>query len=158
MAAVKGKAVVAQGGGPTAVINQTLAGLVLEARNHPEIETVYGAVSGTRGVLDDSFVDLGRETAENLERVALTPSAALLSTRDKPDEKYCAGMFGKLQAHGVHWFFYIGGNDSADAVRILSGQAAKAGYRSGACTCPRPLTTTSCSTTTRPGIRPRPGS
>ncbi|MEO8858097.1 MAG: 6-phosphofructokinase, partial [Burkholderiaceae bacterium] len=72
-----GKILVAQGGGPTAVINQSLVGVVLEARRHHAIEMVYGARHGVRGIIDDDFVDLTQETHQNLELVAATPSSAL---------------------------------------------------------------------------------
>ncbi len=122
------KILVAQGGGPTAVINQSLVGVVLEARRHKRIDLVYGARHGVRGIVDEDFVDLTRETSHNLELVAATPGAALGSTRDKPDLAYCERIFQVLRAHGIGHFFYIGGNDSADTVRIVSAQARAAGY------------------------------
>ncbi|RJF96635.1 6-phosphofructokinase [Noviherbaspirillum cavernae] len=123
-----GKILVAQGGGPTAVINQSLAGVVLEARRFPDIERVYGARHGVRGIVNEDFLDLTQETSHNMELVANTPSSALGSTRDKPDVKYCQDIFEVLRAHGIGSFFYIGGNDSADTVRIVSAEAQKAGY------------------------------
>ncbi|HEU0198811.1 MAG TPA: 6-phosphofructokinase, partial [Burkholderiaceae bacterium] len=123
-----GKILVAQGGGPTAVINQSLAGVVLEARRLRDVRLVYGARYGVRGIVDEDFVDLTQETSHNLEGVAATPGSALGSTRDKPDLKYCQEIFRVLQAHGIEHFFYIGGNDSSNTVRIVSEQAAKAGY------------------------------
>ncbi len=123
-----GKILVAQGGGPTAVINQSLAGLVLEARRHGAIGRVYGALHGVRGIVDENLVDLTRETTVNLEAVAATPAAALGSTRDKPDLAYCQEIFKVLAAHGIGHFFYIGGNDSSDTVRIVAAEAQKAGY------------------------------
>lgn len=122
------KILVAQGGGPTAVINQSLAGVVLEARRFPQIGAVYGAYHGVRGIVDQDFTDLTRETEGDLERVAQTPSAALGSTRDKPDVKYCQEIFKSVRAHGIGSFFYIGGNDSADTVRIVSEAARAANY------------------------------
>jgi len=119
------KILVAQGGGPTAVINQSLAGIALEARKHSGINTVYGAFHGVRGIINQDLVDLSKETRENLEAVAETPAAALGSTRDKPDRKYCEEIFRVVRAHGIGAFFYIGGNDSADTVRIVS-EAARA--------------------------------
>jgi ATP-dependent phosphofructokinase / diphosphate-dependent phosphofructokinase len=119
---------VAQGGGPTAVINQSLAGLVLEARRFGTVTQVLGARHGVRGIVDDDLVDLGRETVENLEAVAATPAAALGSTRDKPDAAYCQAIFATLQRRQVTHFAYIGGNDSADTVRIVSEEAARHGY------------------------------
>ena len=122
------KILVAQGGGPTAVINQSLVGVVLEARRHKGIDLVYGARHGVRGIVNEDFVDLTQETSHNLERVAGTPSSALGSTRDKPDQAYCQKIFRVLQAHEIGHFFYIGGNDSSDTVRIVSQQARAAGY------------------------------
>lgn len=122
------KVLVAQGGGPTAVINQSLVGVALEARRFPGIDHVYGARHGVRGIVDEDFVHLTQETSHNLEMVGNTPSSALGSTRDKPDVKYCQEIFKVLQAHDIGNFFYIGGNDSSDTVRIVSGEAQKAGY------------------------------
>ena len=123
-----GKVLVAQGGGPTAVINQSMVGAVLESRKFRNVDLVYGAHHGVRGIVNEEFLDLTQETGHNLELVAQTPSSALGSTRDKPDLKYCQEIFKVLQAHGIAYFFYIGGNDSSDTVRIVSEQAHKAGY------------------------------
>lgn len=123
-----GRILVAQGGGPTAVINQSLVGVVLEARRFPQITRVYGALHGVRGIVDEQFIDLTQETVANLELVAATPSSALGSTRDKPDIAYCQKIFEVLRAHEIEHFFYIGGNDSSDTVRIVSLEAQKAGY------------------------------
>ena len=83
------KALVAQGGGPTAVINQSLAGVVLEARRFSNIESVYGACHGVAGISPENIVDLGQETTQQIELVAAMPGSALGSTRDKPDTRYC---------------------------------------------------------------------
>ncbi|MBC7501078.1 MAG: 6-phosphofructokinase [Herminiimonas sp.] len=123
-----GKILVAQGGGPTAVINQSLVGVALEARRFRQVERVYGARHGVRGIVDEDFLDLTQETSANLELVAGTPSSALGSTRDKPDIPYCQEIFKVLRAHEIEHFFYIGGNDSSDTVRIVSLEAHKAGY------------------------------
>jgi 6-phosphofructokinase 1 len=122
------KVLVAQGGGPTAVINQSLVGAVLESRKFQEVQRIYGAFHGVRGIINEDFVDLTQETSHNLELVANTPSSALGSTRDKPDLKYCQEIFRVLRAHGVGCFFYIGGNDSSDTVRIVSEEARKGDY------------------------------
>ncbi len=128
MAALQGKVLVAQGGGPTAVINQSLAGAVLESRKFPQVTRVYGALHGVRGIVDENFLDLTEATTHNLEAVANTPSSGLLSTRDKPDKAYCKEIFKVCKAHGVRYFFYIGGNDSADTCRIVNQEADKAKY------------------------------
>ncbi|HOD54648.1 MAG TPA: 6-phosphofructokinase, partial [Candidatus Cloacimonadota bacterium] len=125
---LEGKVVVAQGGGPTAVINQSLVGVVLESRKFTQVSKVYGALNGIRGIVNEDFLDLTQETSHNLEQVADTPSSALLSTRDKPDEKYCREAFNVMKAHDVRYFFYIGGNDSSDTVRIINDNAKEANY------------------------------
>ena len=124
----RGKVLVAQGGGPTAVINQSMAGVVLEARKFRNVELVYGAYHGVSGIIDEEFLDLTQETSHNIEMVASTPSSALGSTRDKPDLKYCQEIFKVLKAHDIGYFFYIGGNDSSDTVRIVSQEARRADY------------------------------
>ncbi len=123
-----GKILVAQGGGPTEVINQSLVGVALEARRFNQVAHIYGARHGVRGIVNEDFVDLTQETSRNLELVADTPSSALGSTRDKPDLAYCQEIFKVLRAHEIEHFFYIGGNDSSDTVRIVSQEAHKAGY------------------------------
>ena len=128
MSLLTGKVLVAQGGGPTAVINQSLIGAVLESRKFPQVTRVYGAQHGVRGIVDEDFLDLTEATTHNLEAVAQTPSSGLLSTRDKPDVDYCREIFQVCQAHDVRYFFYIGGNDSADTCRIVNEEAEKAGY------------------------------
>ena len=122
------KALIAQGGGPTAVINESLVGAVLECRKFPQIDRIYGALHGVRGIVDEDLLDLTQETTNNLELVAETPSSALGSTRDKPDRAYCRAIFETLQAHEISYFFYIGGNDSSDTVRIVADEARTAGY------------------------------
>ncbi len=136
---LEGKVVVAQGGGPTAVINQSLIGVILKARKFNQVTKVYGAQYGVRGIIDENFLDLTEETSPNLEQVALTPSSALLSTRDKPDEKYCAQILKVLKAHDVRYFFYIGGNDSSDTVRIVTEEAKKANYEFRAVHIPKTI-------------------
>jgi 6-phosphofructokinase len=125
---LQGKVLVAQGGGPTAVINQSLVGIILESRKYKSIENVYGALHGVAGIINEEFIDLSQETSENLELVAQTPCSALGSTRDKPDEVYCAKIIKSLKAHNIQTFFYIGGNDSSDTLRILTNEARKVRY------------------------------
>lgn len=129
----------AQGGGPTAVINQSVVGVVLEARRYSNVTGIYGAVHGVRGVVEEDFLDLGRETTANLELVAATPSSGLLSTRDKPDADYCARMLEVFKKHDIRYFFYVGGNDSSDTVRIVNEQAASSGYEFRAVHVPKTI-------------------
>ena len=128
MANKVGNVLIAQGGGPTAVINQSVVGAVLEARKYPQVGSIFGAIHGVRGIIDEDFVDLTQATTHNLERVAVTPSSALLSTRDKPDAEYCKKIFEVCKKYDIKYFFYNGGNDSADAIRIVNDNANEAGY------------------------------
>ena len=128
MAKLVGNAVIAQGGGPTAVINQSLVGAVLEAKRHSCIESIYGAKHGVSGIVSENFLDLSQASTGNLELVAKTPSSGMFSTRDKPDAAYCEKIFTVLKAHNVRYFYYCGGNDSADTCRIVSENAQAAGY------------------------------
>ncbi len=134
-----GNVLVAQGGGPTAVINQSVVGVALEARRYPQVRSVYGALHGVKGIVNEDFIDLTRETAHNLEAVAGTPSSGLLSTRDKPDEEYCSRMFTVMRKHDIRYFFYVGGNDSSDTVRIVNKQAAAEGYEFRAIHVPKTI-------------------
>ncbi len=79
-----------------------------------------------RGIIQNEFLPLDGLSRDLLERVAQTPSSALGSTRDKPDEEYCKKIFESFKKNGVEYFFYIGGNDSADTARITA-EMAKAG-------------------------------
>jgi len=128
MSRLEGKVLVAQGGGPTAVINQSVVGVVLESRKYDHVTHVYGAIHGVTGIVNEDFYDLTEATTHNLEAVANTPSSGLLSTRDKPDVEYCKEIFKVCKAHGIRFFFYCGGNDSADTCRIVNEEAAKANY------------------------------
>src|SRR6478752_1079228 len=139
MSRLEGKVLVAQGGGPTAVINQSVVGVTLEARKFTQVKAVYGAIHGVQGIVKEDFLDLTRETTHNLERVAQTPSSALLSTRDKPNEEYCARMFKVMQKHDIRYFFYVGGNDSSDTVRIVNEQAEAANYEFRAIHIPKTI-------------------
>src|SRR6516225_7778126 len=105
------KALVAQGGGPTAVINQSLAGVVLEARRFSNIESVYGACHGVAGISAENIVALGQETTQQTELVAAMPGSALGPTPHKPDARYCQETLRVPQAHGIGSFFHIGRND-----------------------------------------------
>ena len=139
MSRLEGKVLVAQGGGPTAVINQSVVGVTLEARKFTQVKAVYGAIHGVQGIVKEDFLDLTRETTHNLEQVARTSSSALLSTRDKPDDEYCARMFKVMQKHDVRYFFYVGGNDSSDTVRIVNQHAEEARYEFRAIHIPKTI-------------------
>ncbi|MEQ1937490.1 diphosphate--fructose-6-phosphate 1-phosphotransferase [Mesorhizobium sp. CN5-321] len=115
--------IIAQGGGPTAVINQTVVGAVLEVRKRHAGARVLGARHGVRGVRDGDFVDLTDMSEDELRLIGNTPSAALGSTRDKPDAAYCEQVLKGLQKAGADAFIYIGGNDTSGTQQILTDAA-----------------------------------
>jgi 6-phosphofructokinase 1 len=125
-----GNAVIGQSGGPTAVINQSLVGVIealTAAQKQGKVGKILGAKHGVRGIINNDFLALDNLSADLLERVAQTPSSALGSTRDKPDEAYCQKIFDSFKKNSIEYFFYIGGNDSADTARIAAEMAQSAG-------------------------------
>ncbi len=125
---LKGNAVIGQSGGPTAVINQSLVGVIREAKKAGHILDLLGARHGVRGIINQDFLQLEKYPDELLERIAQTPAAALGSTRDKPDQAYCEKIFQSFARNNVRYFFYIGGNDSADTARIVNELARANSY------------------------------
>ena len=126
--APKANAVVGQSGGPTAVINESLVSVIREAGKHPEIENLYGAVHAVAGIAKEDFIDLKKLSAQTLESVAASPCSALGSSRDKPDQEYCARLLEVFKKRNIRYFFYIGGNDSASTTNIINQMSADAGY------------------------------
>jgi 6-phosphofructokinase 1 len=122
---VHGNMLIAQSGGPTAVINQSLIGAVTEAKKHKEITNIYGALHGIQGILNEDFIDLGKESIKTLEAVANTPSSALGSVRKKPTAADCQAIFAVMKKYNIRYFFYIGGNDSAETTHIINEEARK---------------------------------
>lgn len=126
---IEGAAVIGQSGGPTAVINQSLVGVVEGLRGLKPIKKILGMRHGVTGLIKGmSCVDLTATPHEVLEKVARTPSAALGSSRDKPNEADCTKIFDACQKLDIRYFFYIGGNDSSDTCRIVSELSKKANY------------------------------
>lgn len=128
MATFKGKMVIGQSGGPTVVINQSLVGAILAAREEEAITGILGARHGIKGVMDENFVDLTVQSRDQLELVANTPAAALGSVRLKPGRAECERVFEVFRKNNVRYFFYIGGNDSAETANIIADMAKEASY------------------------------
>lgn len=131
---VKGNAVVGQSGGPTAVINESLVGVIEGLRRagagNPgnPIKKILGMRHGVTGLVKGDLYDLTDYPHDRLQILAQTPSAGLGSTRDKPDSAYCERILEACKEHGIHYFFYIGGNDSSDTCRIVNEMANATGY------------------------------
>lgn len=131
-----GNLLVAQSGGPTAVINASVAGVVQEAGKHECIEEIYGGLNGILGILNEDIIDLNEEKARTIEGLKYTPAAALGTCRYKLDfkkkpERAARDMdrlFEIFRAHNIRYFFYIGGNDSQDTAHKIHEQAIQRGF------------------------------
>ena len=119
--------VVGQSGGPTAVINSSLAGVVQEAMLHEEIEGIYGLVHGIEGALKEELVDLRKESADVLQGLQRTPASALGSCRHKLTEEDYERILEVFEAHDVGFFVYVGGNDSMDTCYQVESLAHEKG-------------------------------
>jgi len=136
MSELTGNLLVAQSGGPTAVINSSLAGVIQEAGRHECIEEIYGGANGILGILNEELLDINDERARTIEGLRFTPAAALGTCRYKVDfkkkpEKAAQDMdrlFEVFQAHNIRYFFYIGGNDSQDTSNKIHEEAVKRNY------------------------------
>src|SRR4030042_2398606 len=126
--APKANAVGGQSGGPTGVINASLVGVIEEAKKHPQIQNIYGSIHAVAGMVKDDFIDLGKLSKETLETVAASPSSAIGTSRDKPDAEYCARIMDVFKKRNIRYFFYIGGNDSANTAHILNTVADQAHF------------------------------
>src|SRR5436309_7196437 len=127
---------VAQSGGPTSVINASLAGVIQEAGKHECIEEIFGGANGILGILNEDLIDINEQKAKTISGLRYTPAAALGTCRYKLDfkknpEKAAKDMdrlFEVFQAHNIRYFFYIGGNDSQDTAHKIHDEAVKRGY------------------------------
>ena len=136
MAELVGNLLVGQSGGPTAVINASLAGVLQEAGKHECIEEIYGGLNGILGILNEELIDINEQKAKTIEGLRYTPAAALGTCRYKIDfkkkpEKAAKEMdrlFEVFKAHNIRFFFYIGGNDSQDTSHKIHLEAVKRGW------------------------------
>jgi 6-phosphofructokinase 1 len=102
--------------------------VIEELRKTGHINKLLGAKHGVRGIVNEQFIELNDAPDDLIRRVSQNPAAALGSTRDKPDQAYCERIFRSFAKNDVRYFFYIGGNDSADTARIVSELAKAEGY------------------------------
>jgi 6-phosphofructokinase 1 len=136
MAELVGNLLVAQSGGPTSVINSSLAGVIQEAGRHECIEEIYGGANGILGILNEDLIDINEERAKTIDGLRYTPAAGMGTCRYKIDfkkkpEKAAQDMerlFQVFQAHNIRYFFYIGGNDSQDTSHKVHEQSIQRGY------------------------------
>ncbi|MCC6420411.1 MAG: 6-phosphofructokinase [Gemmataceae bacterium] len=130
---LRGNAVVAQSGGPTAVINSSACGIVQEALRHDVIDAIYGANNGILGIVREDLFDLRAESADTLEQLRCTPSAAVGSCRYRladlaTDRARYERLLAVFRAHDVRYFFFIGGNESMAIAQRVHRLAAEEEY------------------------------
>src|ERR1043166_2032951 len=136
MAELAGNLLVAQSGGPTAVINASVAGVIQEAGKYDFIQEIYGGLNGILGILQEQFIDINEEKARTIEGLKYTPGAALGTCRYKIDFKKrpeqaardLDRLFEVFQAHQIRYFFYAGGNDSQDTANKIHHEALRRGW------------------------------
>ncbi len=125
---LRGVAVVAHGGGPTPVINASLAGLISEARNHPEITAVRGAIYGAHGLVGGDFRELSHLPDSELRALARAPGSVLGSSRRNFDTADYEKLLAVLRRESVRYLFYTGGNGSMGTALRLDALARTAGW------------------------------
>jgi len=125
---VKGNVIVGQSGGPTSVINNSLVGVIREAREYTEVGEILGMAHGIAGILNEQLADLRRESDETLARLRHTPASALGTVRYKVTDADYERILEVLKAYDVRYFFYIGGNDSMDTAHKVHLMAESRGY------------------------------
>ena len=129
MSELTGNCLVAQSGGPTAVINASVAGVVNEALNYECIEEIYGGLNGVLGILNEDLIDLANESQQAIRGLTYTPGAALGTCRYKlKKDSDFERVLKVFEAHNIRYFFYAGGNDSQDTANKISKLAQEKGY------------------------------
>lgn len=119
---------IAQSGGPTAAINNSVCGIIAEAKQQGKVGSIYGAVNGILGVLNEELVDLRQEDPSTISMLRKTPSAALGSCRYKLREDDYARLLQIFVAHNISFFLYAGGNDSMDTAHKVAQLASERKY------------------------------
>src|SRR5260221_14284419 len=135
MAELVGNLLVAQPGGPTAVINASVAGVSQEAGKYECIEEIYGGLNGIRGMLNEELIGINEEKARRIERLKYTPAAALgtcrykLDFKKKPEQaaRDMDRLFEVFTAHNIRYFFYAGGDNSQEMALKTYGEVINVG-------------------------------
>jgi 6-phosphofructokinase 1 len=125
---LKGNAILGQSGGPTNVINASLAGIIRESLQQKAIERVLGMRFGIEGFMQGDVIDLGCQTPETIDGLRTTPSSALGSCRHKLQESDFPAILAMLRRYKIRYFFLIGGNDTMDTIHRVEGYCRKEGY------------------------------
>ena len=134
---LKGRAVIGQSGGPTSVINSSLAGVIEESLRSDCITDILGMNYGIEGFMKEEFIDLGVQSPEIISGLRQTPSSALGSSRHKLVEEDFPRILDVLKKYNIRYFFLIGGNDTMDTVHRVEEYCKNEGYELGGVGIPK---------------------
>ena len=124
----KGNAIIGQSGGPTSVINSSLAGVIEGAVKSEKIDQVYGMNYGIEGFMNEQIIDLGSQSSDVLTGLRTTPSSALGSSRHKIKDEDFPGIMKVLKKYNIRYFFLIGGNDTMDTINRVEAYCRQQNY------------------------------
>lgn len=125
---MKNNVLVVHGGGPTAVMNASLYGVIQEAGNHPEIQAVYGAIGGMEGILKEKLVNLREFKEERLSLLLQTPGSAIGSSRYPITQEEYERIPAILEKYEIRYLLPNGGNGTMDTCGKIYDACVKAGY------------------------------
>lgn len=125
---ISGNAIIGQSGGPTSVINSSLAGVIEECKKHKIIKKVYGMNFAIEGFMQEKIIDLTKESAETVRGLVGTPGSALGSCRYKVQDKDFPQILKVLQKYNIRYFFLVGGNDTMDTINRVEKYCRSQGY------------------------------
>jgi ATP-dependent phosphofructokinase / diphosphate-dependent phosphofructokinase len=144
-------AIVAHGGGPTSVINGSLAGLVEVCKAQAPFSALYGARFGVRGLLDGEWIELLALNPELIQQIGRSPGSALGSTRQKLSTAEYGHILQRFDRNNIHCFFYTGGNGSMDTALRIARFARESGYDLQVIGIPKTIDNDLCITDHTPG-------
>ena len=125
---LRGSAIIGQSGGPTSVINASLAGIITAAKQFNGIEKILGMRFGIEGFMAENIIDLGVESSTVIEGLKTTPSSALGSCRHKLQDEDLPKILELFKKHNIRYVFLIGGNDTMDTIHHIEGYARENNY------------------------------
>jgi len=149
---MKGNAIIGQFGGPTAVINSSLCGLIQEGLKSKKVEKVLGMRFGIQGFMQDEIFDLGKEDFQVIEGLRQTPSSALGSCRYTLKDEDFPLIIKQIKRYNIRYFFLIGGNGSMDTIRRVEEYCQKNNYKLNGIGIPKTVDNDLCGTDHAPGF------
>ncbi|NCO24597.1 MAG: phosphofructokinase [Candidatus Infernicultor aquiphilus] len=149
---MKGNAIIGQFGGPTAVINSSLCGLIQEGLKSKKVEKVLGMRFGIQGFMQDEIFDLGKEDFQVIEGLRQTPSSALGSCRYTLKDEDFPLIIKQIKRYNIRYFFLIGGNGSMDTIRRVEKYCQKNNYKLNGIGIPKTVDNDLCGTDHAPGF------